>query len=55
MRKWVLRISYVLLALPVLALLVGFTYEQVGRARDARELPPRIGQAVDIGGRTMNL
>ena len=55
MRKWVLRISYVLLALLVLALLVGFTYEQVGRARDARELPPRIGQAVDIGGRTMNL
>jgi pimeloyl-ACP methyl ester carboxylesterase len=44
-----------LLALIVLALLVGFTYEQVGRARDASQLPPRVGQAVDIGGRTLNL
>lgn len=39
----------------MLALLVGFTYEQVGRAKDARQLPPRVGQAVDIGGRTLNL
>ena len=54
MRKWVLRISYVLLTLLVLALLAGFTYEQVGRAADASRLPPRVGQAVDIGGRTMN-
>jgi pimeloyl-ACP methyl ester carboxylesterase len=55
MRKWVRRISYVILTLLVLALLVGFTYEQVGRARDASQLPPRVGQAVDIGGRTLNL
>lgn len=55
MKKWVRRIAYALLALPVLALLVGFTYEQVGRARDASQLPPRIGQAVNIGGRTLNL
>ncbi len=55
MRKWVRRISYVLLTLLVLALLWGFTYEQVGRARDASELPPRVGQAVDIGGRSLNL
>jgi pimeloyl-ACP methyl ester carboxylesterase len=55
MRKWVWRISCVLLALIVLALLVGFTYEQVGRARDSSQLPPRVGQAVDIGGRTLNL
>ncbi len=55
MRKWVRRISYVLLTLLLLALLGGFTYEQVGRARDARQLPPRIGQAIDIGGRTLNL
>jgi len=55
MRKWVRRISYVLLTLLVLALLVGFTYEQVGRARDASQLSPRVGQAVDIGGRTLNL
>ena len=55
MRKWVRRISYVFLTLLVLALLGGFTYEQVGRARDANQLPPRVGQAVDIGGRTLNL
>ena len=55
MRKWIRRISCVLLTLMVLALLGGFTYEQVGRARDASQLPPRVGQAVDIGGRTLNL
>ena len=55
MRKWVRRISCVFLTLVVLALLAGFTYEQVGRARDASQLPPRIGQAVDIGGRTLNI
>jgi len=55
MRKWARKILYVLLALLVLAFLVGFTYEQVGRARDASQLPPRVGQAVDIGGRTLNL
>jgi pimeloyl-ACP methyl ester carboxylesterase len=54
-KKWTLRISCIFLALLALALLVGFTYEQVGRARDARQLPPRVGQAVDIGGRTLNL
>lgn len=27
----------------------------VGRAREATQLPPRVGQAVDIGGRTLNL
>jgi len=54
-RKWARKISYVLLTLLVAALLVGFIYEQVGRARDAAQLPPRVGQAVDIGGRTLNL
>jgi pimeloyl-ACP methyl ester carboxylesterase len=55
MRKWVRRLSCVFLPLVVLALLGGFTYEQVGRARDASQLPTRIGLAVDIGGRTLNL
>jgi len=55
MRKSVRRISYLFLTLLVLALLAGFTYEQVGRARDASQLPPRVGRAVDIGGRTLNL
>ncbi len=55
MRKWIRRISYLFLTLIVLALLVGFTYEQVGRGRDASQLPARVGQAVDIGGRILNL
>ncbi len=55
MRKWVRRISFVVLTLLVLALLGGFAYEQIGRARDASQLPPRVGQAVDVGGRTLNL
>lgn len=55
MRKWVRRISYLILTLLVVALLLAFTYEQVGRARDARQLPPRVGQSVDVGGRTLNL
>ena len=55
MKKWVGRISCIFLALVVLALLVGFTYEQMGRARDASQPPPRVGQAVDIGGRTLNV
>jgi len=53
--KSVTAICCFLLTLLALALLVGFTYEQVGRARDASQLPPRVGQAVDIGGRTLNL
>jgi pimeloyl-ACP methyl ester carboxylesterase len=55
MRKWAQRVLYIFLTLIVLALLAGFTYEQVGRARDAGQLPPRVGQAVDVGGRTLNL
>lgn len=55
MRKWARRIAYALLTLLLLTLLAGFTYEQVGRARDATRLPPRVGQAIDIGGRTINL
>lgn len=55
MRKWVHRISYTCLTLSALVLLLGFTYEQAGRAREASQLPPRVGQAVDLGGRTLNL
>ena len=55
MKNWIRRISFVFLTLLLLALLAGFTYEQIGRARDARQLPPRVGQAIDIGGRTLNL
>jgi pimeloyl-ACP methyl ester carboxylesterase len=55
MRKWLRRISYLFLAVMALAFLAGFTYEQVGRIRDAHQLPPRVGQLVDIGGRSLNL
>jgi pimeloyl-ACP methyl ester carboxylesterase len=55
MTRWVRRISYAFLSLLGLGLVVGFTYEQIGRARDAGQLLPRVGQAVDIGGRTINL
>jgi pimeloyl-ACP methyl ester carboxylesterase len=55
MKKRVRRTAYSVLTLLVLALLAGFTYEQIGRARDVSQLPPRVGQAVDIGGRTLNL
>jgi len=55
MKQWIRRIAYALLILPALALLAGFIYEHIGRARDASQMPPRVGQAVDIGGRTLNL
>ena len=54
-RRWTWRIVAALFGVALLMLLAGFIYEQVGRTRDATRLPPRIGQAVDIGGRTMNL
>jgi len=41
-------------ALVVLLASLGFTYEQLGRNRDAKH-PFRIGRAVDIGGRTLNI
>jgi len=54
LRRWVFRIASVLAGIFIGALLVGFIYEQVGRANDARRLPPRVGRAIDIGGRTIN-
>ena len=41
-------------ALVVLLAIVGFTYEQLGRSRDAQHRF-RIGRAVEIGGRTLNI
>jgi len=55
LRRWFLRIVGALLGLALLLALGGFTYEQIGRARDASRLPPRVGQGIDIGGRTLNL
>jgi len=53
--SWLRRIAGALSGLLLLVLLAGFTYEQIGRARDANSLPPRVGRAIDIGGRTLNL
>ncbi len=38
----------------ILGVLAGVIYERVGKQRDQRRLP-RMGQAVDIGGRSLNI
>lgn len=43
-----------LTALVALTVVAGFAYETIGAWRDARVLP-RVGRAVDIGGRTLNI
>jgi hypothetical protein len=55
LRLWTSRIIVALFGLVLLMLFSGFIYEQVGRAEDAKRLPSRVGQAIDVGGRTMNL
>ena len=55
LRRWISRIVAAFFGLGALALLVGFTYEQAGRSHDTSRLPQRIGRAVDVGGRTLNL
>jgi pimeloyl-ACP methyl ester carboxylesterase len=55
LRRWTQRVFAILCGLLAGALLVGFTYEQLGRAHENQNLPPRIGNAIDIGGRTINL
>jgi pimeloyl-ACP methyl ester carboxylesterase len=52
---WISRIVGALFGLIVLLLLAGFTYEHIGRSHDASRLPQRIGRAIDLGGRTLNL
>jgi pimeloyl-ACP methyl ester carboxylesterase len=53
--RWISRFGAALFGLIFLILLAAFTYEQIGRTHDAARLPPRIGQSVDVGGRTLNL
>jgi pimeloyl-ACP methyl ester carboxylesterase len=53
--KWSIRAVFAVLGLVLLALITGFVYEQIGRSEEGRRLPRRIGQAVNIGGRTLNL
>jgi pimeloyl-ACP methyl ester carboxylesterase len=53
-RRWI-RITLTSAAALILLLsIVGFTYEQLGRNRDSQHRF-RIGRAVDIGGRTLNI
>ncbi len=51
MKRLLVGLAVVLL----LILAAGFSYEQLGRWHDRKALPPRVGQAVDIGGRSLNL
>jgi pimeloyl-ACP methyl ester carboxylesterase len=51
---WTFRILAALAVAFLIAAVAGFTYEQIGRSRD-REGRFRIGRAVDIGGRILNI
>jgi pimeloyl-ACP methyl ester carboxylesterase len=53
--RWMKRLLAGLTAAVLLLAVVGFTYEQFGRWKDRKMLPPRVGRAVDIGGRSLNL
>ena len=55
MRKAIRFIAIFLATIVITLAIIGAIYEQIGRARDAKRLPPRIGQAIDIGGRAINL
>jgi pimeloyl-ACP methyl ester carboxylesterase len=52
--RWIRLTLGTVAALLVLLAIVGFTYEQLGRNRDSQHRF-RIGRAVDIGGRTLNI
>src|SRR5271157_4622287 len=51
---WMGRVWRSLAVVLLLGLLVGFTYEQIGRQQDSQH-QFRIGRAVDIGGRSLNI
>src|SRR6476660_317923 len=55
LRRAFSRTAAALFGFVLLVLLIGFTYEQIRRAREAGRLPPRIGKAVDVGGHSLNL
>jgi pimeloyl-ACP methyl ester carboxylesterase len=54
-RRWMKRLLVGLTAAVLLLAIIGFMYEQIGRSKDRELLPPRVGRAVDIGGRSLNL
>jgi pimeloyl-ACP methyl ester carboxylesterase len=55
LRRAFSRTAAALFGFALVVLLIGFTYEQIGRASEAGRLPPRIGKAVDVGGHSLNL
>ena len=54
MLRWIKRIAGGLLGLFILLLLAGVTYEQIMRARAAKQFPPP-GSLVDVGGYRMQI
>ena len=46
--------KFLIVALAV-AVVAGFTYEQVGRTRERERAPHQVGRSVDLGGRTLNI
>jgi pimeloyl-ACP methyl ester carboxylesterase len=54
MKKWLRRIALTLVAVLVLAVLVGSGYEWMGRRLAVRDFPPP-GTLVDVGGRRLHL
>lgn len=52
--RWLKRIALGLLALLLLAVIVGAIYEALGRRNAEAKYPPR-GQMVDVGGRKMHI
>lgn len=55
LKKWSFRAVIAAVGLLLLALITGFAYEQIGRNEEGQRLPRRVGQAVNMGGRTLNL
>ena len=53
-RRWLPRILTGLGAALLILVALGFVYEEIGRRQDSQH-PFRIGRAVDIGGRSLNI
>lgn len=52
---WIRRLLMALIVAVALAGVAGIVYEQSGRSSEPKRLPPQVGQAIDIGGRTLNI
>ena len=53
--RWFRIAALSIAGLVVLLSILGFVYERIGRARDARLLSPRVGQLYLVNGHEMNL